>query len=97
MAKIRIDTLTLENQAKKLDSLKATHDNNYAEIKSLILSLTQEWEGEANAAFMQSFNDRDPIFKQFTQDIESFSARMKNAANDMRAAEEAVKAKMNQL
>ena len=97
MAKIRITPETLEAQAGQLDSMKQEHENVYQRIQKLINDLTSEWEGEANAAFMQSFRGNDAAFKKFSQDVESFRQRMMKAAQEMRAAEEQVKAKMQQM
>ena len=97
MAKIRITPETLESQATKLNSLKEQHDQVYQQIQSLITDVASEWEGEANTAFMQSFRGNDANFKKFAQDAESFRQRMIKAAQEMRQAEESVKAKMGQM
>ncbi|MDR2355898.1 MAG: WXG100 family type VII secretion target [Clostridiales Family XIII bacterium] len=97
MAKIRITPETLEAQANKLNGLKDQHEGVYNQIRQLVTDVATEWEGEANAAFTQSFNSNEPAFKKFAQDVESFRLRMVTAAQEMRNAEEAVKAKMNQL
>jgi len=96
MAQIRITPETLESQATQLNSLKGQHDQVYSQIKSLMNDVSSQWEGQANAAFMQSFQTNDPVFKKFSDDVEIFRQRMSAAAADMRAAEDAVKAKMSQ-
>jgi WXG100 family type VII secretion target len=97
MAKIRITPETLEGQASKLNGLKEQHESLYTQIKQLVNDVAAEWEGEANTAFTQSFNNNDPAFKKFSEDVESFRQRMTKAAQEMRTAEESVKAKMSQL
>lgn len=97
MAKIRITPETLESQATQLNNLKEQHEQVYQQIQSLVNDVATEWEGEANAAFTQSFKGNDTAFKKFGQDVESFRQRMIKAAQEMRQAEEAVKAKMSQL
>ncbi|MDR1299304.1 MAG: WXG100 family type VII secretion target [Oscillospiraceae bacterium] len=97
MAKIRITPETLESQAAKLNGMKEQHEGLYNQIKQLVNDVATEWEGEANQAFTQSFNSNDAAFKKFSQDMESFRQRMIKAAQEMRAAEESVKAKMSQL
>ena len=97
MAKIRITPDTLLNQANSLLQLNDQHSSIYGQIKALMGQVAAEWEGEANAAFMASFQANDPAFKKFESDVESFRQRMIKAANEMRAAEESVKAKMSTI
>ena len=97
MAKIRITPETLESQAAKLNTLKEQHEQVYQQIQTLVSDVASEWEGEANAAFTQSFRGNDANFKKFSQDAESFRQRMVKAAQEMRQAEESVKAKMGQM
>lgn len=97
MAKIRITPDTLEQQANQLNSLKDQHAQIYGNIKSLIDAVAAEWEGEANRAFVQSFQSNDAAFRQFESDVESFRRRMVVAAGEMRTAEATVKSKMAQM
>lgn len=97
MAKIRITPETLEAQANKLNGYNEQHKQAYQQIQTLIKDLSSEWEGEAFQAFTQSFAGQEATFKKFAEDIETFRQRMVTAANEMRAAEEQVKAKMSQM
>ena len=97
MAKIRITPDTLEQQAKTLNGLKDRHEDVFREIKQLVQGLSAEWEGEANKAFTESFNQREAELRKFSQDIDSFRMRMETAAREMRQAEQSVKAKMGQM
>lgn len=97
MATIRITPETLDSQAQKLDGLRTDHENLYRQIQDLVIGLASEWEGEANKTFTESFQSNDAAFKKFSQDIESFSKRMKTAAETMRQAEADVKNKMAQM
>ncbi|MDR2903981.1 MAG: WXG100 family type VII secretion target [Clostridiales bacterium] len=97
MATIKITPETLETQARQLDGFKQQHEQVYSQIKQLVTNLSTEWEGEANRAFTESFNQRDAEFKKFSADIDSFRTRMETAAREMRQAEESVKAKMAQM
>ena len=97
MAKIEITPETLESQANQLNTLKGQHEEVYNKIKSLVSDVSSEWKGEANAAFVQSFQTNEAVFKKFAEDVESFRQRMVTAAQEMRQAEESVKAKMSQM
>ena len=97
MAKIRINPETLTSQASQLEGYKTDHEGTYQNIKSLMLTIAQDWDGQSREAFMLSFEQNDVNFKKFAADVESFRQRLLRAAEDMRLADEAVKAKMSQM
>ena len=96
MAKIRITPENLEGQAKTLRDYNASHAAEYGKMKTLVSNLVAEWEGEAQSAFKNSFDQRDSQFKKFEEDIEGFAKLMDEAARQMRDTENALKTRMQQ-
>jgi WXG100 family type VII secretion target len=97
MALIRITPETLEGQAKDLLSKKDQHEDIYNQIKQLVTSLAEEWQGETQKAFHDSFTQKDVVFKQFSEEMIKFAQFMNQAATRMRAAEEELKSGAQQL
>ena len=76
MALIKITPETLESQAKQLRSYKDQHESTYGQIKTLVNNLVNDWQGEAQSAFQNSFTQKDTVFKQFAQEMENFAQFM---------------------
>jgi len=94
MAKIRITPETLESQAKELRGKKDQHTQIYESIKTHVGNLVNEWEGQAQQAFLDSFRQRDAQFRKFAEDIETFATLMDTAAREMRSTDESLTSKM---
>ena len=74
-------------EAKNLLANKSELDSIFAEIKNLIAGLVSHWHGETQQAFQNSFNQKEPVFKKFAQDMESFSQFMNKYAYEMQNLE----------
>ena len=97
MALIKITPEILQSQAKELRSKKANHEDVYQQMKQLVTSLSQEWQGETQKAFYDSFTQKEAFFKQFAEEIEKFAQFMDQAAERMRATEEELKGQAQKL
>ena len=97
MALIKITPETLQGQAKELRSKKTQHEDVYQQIRQLVTSLAEEWQGETQKAFHDSFTQKDVVFKQFSDEMEKFAQFMDQAAERMRAAEEELKGQAQKL
>ena len=97
MPLIRITPEILQGQAKELRGQKANHDDVFQKMKQLVESLSQEWQGETQKAFYDSFAQKEPVFRQFGEEIEKFATFMEQAAEQMRAAEEQLKGQAQRL
>ena len=97
MPRIQITPETLQGQAKDLRGKKTQHEDVYQQIKQLVASLEQEWQGEAQQAFYNSFAQKEPLFRQFAEEMEKFAQLMEQVAERMRASEEENKAAAQRL
>ena len=97
MALIKITPETLQAQAKNLRSKKTQHEDIYQQIRQLVTSLAEEWQGVTQKAFHDSFTQKDVVFKQFSEEMEKFAQFMDQAAERMRAAEEELKGQAQKL
>ena len=97
MPRIQITPEILETQAKQLREKRDRHDQNYQAIKQHITSLQDEWQGEAQQAFYNRFNQSEPQMRQFAEELEKFAMLMDQVARTMRQAEEENKAAAQRL
>jgi WXG100 family type VII secretion target len=97
MALIKVTPESLEGQSKELLNKKTEHEQVYANIKKLVNALVNDWQGEAQSAFLQSFTQKEVVFRQFSEEIEKFANFMTQAAQKMRATEEELKSQAQQL
>ena len=97
MPMIRITPETLQGQAKELRGKKGQHDDIYQQMKQLVTSLSDEWQGETQKAFYDSFAQKEAFFRQFGEEIEKFAQFMEQAAEQMRTADEQLKGQAQRL
>ena len=94
MPKIKITPETLDDRARELQKLKDQHNQVYAQITKLVNNVVDIWEGDAQTAFRNTFQQRDPVFKKFAEDADAFAKLMNMAAQRMRETEAELKSKM---
>jgi WXG100 family type VII secretion target len=97
MALIKVTPESLKSQAADLRKKNAEHEQVYGSMKQLVSTLVDQWQGEAQSAFLSSFTQKEVVFKQFAEEIEKFSAFMDRAADTMQAAEDELKSQAQQL
>lgn len=95
MAIIQITPELLEQKAAEVRRLKEEHDNVMSRMKSLILGLSDQWKGEAQAAFVSKFEGMQPTFTNFTQMLENYAVVMDTSARTMRETDETLKNAIN--
>ena len=97
MPKIQVTPELLEDQARQLREKRDRHNENYQAVKQHITSLEAEWQGEAQQAFYNRFQQSEPQMKQFAEELEKFANLMDQVAKTMRQAEEESKAAAQRL
>ena len=77
---------------------KAALDQVVEDIaNSIIKQLIGHWQGEAQQAFENSFNQKKAAFDKFSEEMQTFADFIKKYADEMKQLEEAQKAKAAQL
>ena len=83
--------LTPENllsEASNLLNCKSQMDEIFGQIASLIAGLVDQWHGEAQQAFSDSFNQKKTVFEKFAEDMAAFAKFMQDYANKMKETEQ---------
>jgi WXG100 family type VII secretion target len=94
MANIKITPESLRTRAATLGNQNQTHREAYGKMDSLVHNLVGEWTGEAQSAFLATFEGNKSSFEKFGTDIEKFVQLMKNTADRMEQTDQDLKAKM---
>lgn len=83
MAIIQITPEVLTSKAAEVRSLKATHDDTMAKLKTLVHSLNETWKGTAQDAFVAKFESMQGSFTSFSEMLEGYAKLMDVAAREM--------------
>ena len=76
MALIQVTPDLLDAKANELRTLKATHDENMAKMRTLIMGLNEIWKGEAQDAFVQKYESMQTTFTNFSEMLEGYAKLM---------------------
>ncbi|MDR2180684.1 MAG: WXG100 family type VII secretion target [Synergistaceae bacterium] len=94
MTTIKITPESLREQANILRKHNERHRGAYDNIDSLVHNLVSEWTGEAQAAFLTTFEGNKVSFEKFGTDIDTFVRLMDDTANRMEQTDQELKSKM---
>ena len=94
MANIKVTPESLRTQAQSLNKFNDTHRQTYHSMDSLVHNLVSEWTGEAQAAFLSTFEGNRASFEKFGTDIDTFVKLMNDTANRMEQTDQELKSKM---
>ena len=78
---IRVDAETLHSKANELRNKLDTHNQNIANMKTLVNGLSGEFTGAAATAYIDRFNSMEATFNQFSEMIENFATNLDTVAN----------------
>jgi len=92
MANIKITPEMLKGKSNELRGLKTEHEAVMARITNLVNSLGEQWSGDAQQAFQQSYQGMAPTFQKFVEILEGYSKLMDKAAQDMESTDQSIKA-----
>lgn len=95
--KILLTPENLRDEATKLEQTAARNDDVLSKLDSLVNGLVAGWEGEAQAAFINSYNTKKATFKKFTDEMKDFVSFMRNFAQVMEDQERLQKGKADGL
>jgi WXG100 family type VII secretion target len=94
MANIQITPESLRSQAQTLRKFNEQHRAVYGQMDAQVHNLVSGWTGEAQSAFIATFEGNRPSFEKFATNIETFAQLMDDAAARMEQADQELKAKM---
>lgn len=91
MANIKITPELLRGKSGELRGLQGEHEAVMQRINSLVGSLNEQWSGEAQQAFQQSYESMRPTFQRFLEILQNYSVKMDEAAAAMEATDQQLK------
>ena len=87
MPVIQLTPETLRSKAAQLENNRTLFDNTVNAVQSLVNSLPEQWHGQAQQAFVNGFQEKEKLYRQFYQDMETFKVFMDNYASTMEQAD----------
>jgi len=95
MANIKITPELLKGKAGELRGLKGEHEAVMSRIGGLVNGLSDQWTGDAQTAFLQSYQGMQPTFQKFVEILEGYAKLMDHAAQEMEATDQALKSSIS--
>ena len=83
MPEISLTPETLRSEASKLGNQRTQLDDAVNKIKTLVQGLEAGWHGKAQQAFVNSFNEKETVYRKFSEDMGAFQAFMEGYAASM--------------
>ncbi|MBQ3647085.1 MAG: WXG100 family type VII secretion target [Synergistaceae bacterium] len=87
MPEILLTPELLRSEAGKLGTERTNLDEAVNKIKSLVDSLESGWHGKAQQAFVNSFREKETVYRKFSEDMGAFQAFMQGYASSMEASD----------
>jgi WXG100 family type VII secretion target len=94
MAIIQVTPEVLTGKATEVRSLKSSHDDTMAKLRTLVLGLNETWKGEAQDAFVTKFEGMQSTFTNFSEMLESYAKLMDTAARELQNTDQNLKSTM---
>lgn len=85
MAQILVNPDTLRGKAADVRNYRSQHDEVITRLKALVSGLNETWQGNAQTAFVSSFEGMQSTFTQFSELLEDYARTMEAFANKMEA------------
>ncbi len=95
MAIIQVTPELLTSKATEVRSLKTQHDETMVKLRSLVLSLNENWKGEAQDAFVAKFESMQSSFTNFSNMLEGYAKLMDTASRELQATDQTLKSTMS--
>lgn len=80
---IKVSQQGLSNAISRVRSAKEEYDHALSVIESTIRSLDAVWNGKAQMAMREKFEEKKATFQQFSEEIESYAADMAAFRDDV--------------
>ncbi len=83
MPEIMLTPEVLTEKATELGNIQAEQQNVIESIQKLIDDIVSGWEGKAQQAFLNSFNEKKGTYKEFAVDMSSFADFLRSYSQTM--------------
>ncbi len=95
MAFIKVTPDTLRGKAKEVDGYNDEFKTTMSKLQSLVGALGEEWQGEAQTAFTNDFENMKKTINSFSEALNRYARAMDTAANELEATDQTLKSKMS--
>lgn len=87
----------LRMRAGELEALRSQNRQLLKQMRILVMSLSESWQGEAQEAFVKSFLSRNKAFTDLDNVMGEYIALVRKAASDAEHADQTLLAEVNRL
>lgn len=94
---IKITPERLKDEASKVRNYREEHDNAISRLTNLVMSLCDTWDGEAQMAFVSSYENFKPKLDKFSQTLEKYAQDMDKISNKMQTTDQSLAGKIRSL
>ena len=94
---IKVIPEQLRERAGSVRVCRAQHDDIIRRLNNLVLTLGDNWNSEAQAAFLTKYQGMQKDFRQFSEMLESFAEEMDVFSSKMQEADQVLAAKIREL
>lgn len=88
---------TMRTQAAQIRQYAQEHTEIIQRMTNLVLTLDEVWTGEAQKAFLEKYQSMKGRFDSFEEALAAFAVVMEQVANQMEAADQAMKSMINSI
>ncbi|MBQ6981740.1 MAG: WXG100 family type VII secretion target [Synergistaceae bacterium] len=83
MPKIRLTSDVLKQKSGEVTQCMEEQQEIIRKVAQVISDIVAEWEGEAQKAFIQKFDEARPVYEKFAPDLSNFANFLTNYAETM--------------
>jgi len=87
MTQVFVAPDTLRGRATDVRNYKRQHEEVIKKLTTLVNSLNQTWQGDAQDALVSKFESMQSTFVQFSRMMETYARKMEDYANTMEEAD----------
>lgn len=94
---IKLNQSGLESSKSRVIQAKESYDTAISTLKNVINSLQEVWEGEAQTAMYQRYQEKEKTFQRFSEEIGDYIAGMDKTLKELPGNDAEVAAAINKL
>lgn len=91
MSIIQVTPKNLHSEANRLLKYKNQHEQEMNRLRILVNTLSSQWKGEAQTAFVNKFNFMEYTYRNFAELLDSYALLMKSAADQLQQTDNNMK------
>lgn len=95
MSKFTVAPEDLRQRANELESLRKQSRDLLKQMRILVMSLSENWQGEAQEAFVNSFLSKNKVFTDLDNVMAEYIALVRKAASNAETADQTLMQEVN--